>query len=705
MSGIAPTATRPTPRGGGGSAQALNSGTRRGDAVFSGAVRGAAILLLILMGAIAAFLVYRAQDALSANTANVLTYTGTWAPDDSPPKFGIGALAWGTLVTSLIAIILAAPVAVGVALFITQYAPRRLAQVLGYIVDLLAAVPSIIYGLWGILFLVPHMQGASQVVSDVLGWLPPFEAGVYGRSVFTAGVILAIMILPIIAAISREVFLQTPRDQVEAAYALGATRWEMIRLAVLPYGRSGVGSAIVLGFGRALGETIAVAMVLSTSPIFVTKLLQPGGNTIAANIALQFGSAFRTGQGALIASGLVLFVVTFLVNWLARRITKHAGEAKEKRGLSGLFRIGRRGEPMHMDSPYDPAGPADPAEAAMVAGFNAPVSDTVPAARGAFEAKDSVPDVVADENAGRGRSHRAARVAGMGGGVLAAPSGGRRVRSGLAGGLTVATFALAVIPLASIMWLVVSRGTKALNLNFLTHSLRNIDESQVGGGVYHAIIGTLEQAGLATLMAVPIGLLVAVYLVEYGRGMLARAVTFFVDVMMGLPSIVAGLFILSLWILGLGQKANGFAGALALMILMLPIVIRSSEEMLKLVPDSLREASYALGVPKWRTITKIVIPTALPGIITGVMLGVARVMGETAPILLVVGYIQNINVNPFDGSQGQATLPTVIYNTYTSSQPASNDRTWAAALLLIIIIMLLNIVARLIAWWKKPGRA
>ncbi|NUP48334.1 MAG: phosphate ABC transporter permease PstA [Catenulispora sp.] len=347
----------------------------------------------------------------------------------------------------------------------------------------------------------------------------------------------------------------------------------------------------------------------------------------------------------------------------------------------------------------------DATATAALAGSVSSLSDGRPEVRGAFEAKDSVPDVVADEAAGRNRTHRATRGAGLGGGVLAAPSGLRRFRSSLAGGLTVATFALAVIPLASILWLVVSKGSHALNVDFLTHSLRNIDEKQPGGGVYHAIIGTVEQAGLATLMAVPIGLLVAVYLVEYGRGMLARTVTFFVDVMMGLPSIVAGLFILSLWILGLGQKANGFAGALALMILMLPIVIRSSEEMLKLVPDALREASYALGVPKWRTIMKIVLPTALPGIITGVMLGVARVMGETAPILLVVGYINNINVNPFDGNQGQATLPTVIYNTFTSPEHASNDRTWSAALLLILIIMLLNIVARLIAWWKKPGRA
>ncbi|NUR58569.1 MAG: phosphate ABC transporter permease PstA [Catenulispora sp.] len=359
-----------------------------------------------------------------------------------------------------------------------------------------------------------------------------------------------------------------------------------------------------------------------------------------------------------------------------------------------------------MESSYDAPAPSEATGSAggpVAAGLGSPLSGTVPASRGAFEAKDSAPEVVADEAAGRGRSHRAPRVAGLEGGVLAAPSGSRRLRSGLAGGLSVATFALAVIPLASILWLVVSRGSHALNLDFLTHSLRNISESDPGGGVYHAIIGTVEQALLAALMAVPIGLLVAVYLVEYGRGMLARAVTFFVDVMMGLPSIVAGLFILSLWIIGLHQMANGFAGALALMILMLPIVIRSSEEMLKLVPDSLREASYALGVPKWRTITKIVIPTALPGIVTGVMLGVARVMGETAPILLVVQYVSFINGNPFDGSQGQATLPTVIYSTFTSPEHASNDRTWSAALLLILIIMLLNIVARLIAWWRRPN--
>jgi phosphate transport system permease protein len=201
---------------------------------------------------------------------------------------------------------------------------------------------------------------------------------------------------------------------------------------------------------------------------------------------------------------------------------------------------------------------------------------------------------------------------------------------------------------------------------------------------------------------VPLGVLVAIYLVEYGRGPLRAGVTFFVDVMMGLPSIVAGLFILAVWILSAGFEANGFAGSLALMILMLPLVIRGTEEMIKLVPHGLREASYALGVPKWRTITRVVLPTAFPGIITSVMLAVARVMGETAPILLAVGVTASINGNPFSGPQG--SLPLFVYNEVAQGYPAAVDRAWAGALVLIVIVMILNLIARLIAWWKSPAR-
>lgn len=261
-------------------------------------------------------------------------------------------------------------------------------------------------------------------------------------------------------------------------------------------------------------------------------------------------------------------------------------------------------------------------------------------------------------------------------------------------------FVLAVVPLLSLMWTTISRGVKLLNGNFLSHSMNGVTSFDQGGGVYHALLGTIEQVALATLIAAPIGLLTAVYLVEYGKGSLAKAVTFFVDVMTGIPSIVAGLFILTTWNLMLGFGPSGFAGAMALSILMMPVVVRSTEEMLKLVPNELREAALALGVPKWRVILKVVLPTAIGGISTGVMLAVARIAGETAPIMLLVFGSQLINGNPFEGAQ--SSLPLYIWEQYKVGSEASYDRAWAAALVLIAFVMILNLVARGIARWKAP---
>ncbi|MGW6061942.1 phosphate ABC transporter permease PstA [Streptomyces sp. NPDC055189] len=286
--------------------------------------------------------------------------------------------------------------------------------------------------------------------------------------------------------------------------------------------------------------------------------------------------------------------------------------------------------------------------------------------------------------------------------LAAKVEGGRQAKDRLATCVVWVAFLLAVIPLASLLWETVKRGVEVFDVFFLTHSMGVISDSEPGGGIYHAILGTLEQVGIATLIAVPVGLLTAIYLVEYGRGKLAKAVTFFVDVMTGIPSIVAGLFILSFWIIILGFDYSGFAGALALTILMVPIVVRSTEEMLKLVPDELREASLALGIPKWRTILKVVLPTSLGGITTGVMLAVARIAGETAPVLLLVWGSPLINNDPFEGPQ--ASLPLYIYQQYANSagSQAAYDRAWAAALALIAFIMILNLGARGIARWKAP---
>ncbi|MET7601888.1 phosphate ABC transporter permease PstA [Streptomyces avermitilis] len=287
--------------------------------------------------------------------------------------------------------------------------------------------------------------------------------------------------------------------------------------------------------------------------------------------------------------------------------------------------------------------------------------------------------------------------------VLAAKVEGRRqAKDRVATSLVWVCFLIAVIPLASLIWETVKRGAKVFDVYFLTHSMGVVADTETGGGIYHAIIGTLEQVGIATLIAVPIGVLTAIYLVEYGRGKLAKAVTFFVDVMTGIPSIVAGLFVLSFWILILDMGYSGFAGSLALAILMMPVVVRSTEEMLKLVPNELREASLALGIPKWRTILKVVLPTSIGGITTGVMLAVARITGETAPVLLLVWGTNFINTNPF--SDPQASLPLYIYQQYANSagSGAAYDRAWAAALALIAFVMILNLAARGIARWKAP---
>uniref|UniRef100_A0AAU3HZ07 Phosphate transport system permease protein PstA n=1 Tax=Streptomyces sp. NBC_01393 TaxID=2903851 RepID=A0AAU3HZ07_9ACTN len=278
--------------------------------------------------------------------------------------------------------------------------------------------------------------------------------------------------------------------------------------------------------------------------------------------------------------------------------------------------------------------------------------------------------------------------------------GRRQAKDRVATNLVWVCFIVALVPLVSLVWETVERGVKVFDTYFLSHSMGVVADAQPGGGIYHAIIGTLEQVGIASLIAVPIGVLTAIYLVEYGRGGLAKAVTFFVDVMTGIPSIVAGLFVLSFWILILGMGYSGFAGAMALSILMMPVVVRSTEEMLKLVPNELREASLALGIPKWRTILKVVLPTSIGGITTGVMLAVARITGETAPVLLLVWGTGFINNNPFDGPQ--ASLPLYIYQQYAAGTPASTDRAWAAALALILFVMILNMGARAIARWKAP---
>jgi phosphate transport system permease protein len=281
--------------------------------------------------------------------------------------------------------------------------------------------------------------------------------------------------------------------------------------------------------------------------------------------------------------------------------------------------------------------------------------------------------------------------------LLESESAGRRLRDRLATVVMVACLLLALIPLVWILWTVIARGVGLLgDPTWWTNSQRGITSRRVGGGAYHAIIGTLLMALTTAVISVPIAIGTAIYLVEYGRGRFARMVTFMVDVLTGIPSIVAALFIYALWVTAFGFQRVSFASSLALVLLMIPVVVRSTEEMLRLVPRDLREASYALGVPRWKTIVKVVLPTAFSGIVTGIMLGLARVMGETAPLLILGPYSSSINFNLFHGNM--AALPTMINQDRNNQalQPAF-DRVWAAALTLILLVMVLSVLGRLIS--------
>ena len=292
---------------------------RPGDRIFSGLTRAAGLVILVALAGVAIFLTVEGAPAFSApsdklgGAANLLSY--------------VAPLVFGTLLAAVLALLIATPLSLGVALVISHYAPRRLARLIGYLVDLLAAVPSIVYGLWGLAFLSVHLTPIYAWLEAHLGFIPLFAgpASATGRTILTASIVLAIMVLPIITAISREIFVQTPRLNQEAALALGATRWEMIRLAVLPYARSGIVSAVMLGLGRALGETMAVATVLSASGVVTFNLISnTNPSTIAANIALKFPDSTGLAVNALVASGLVLFVITFVVNFAARAIVNRS---------------------------------------------------------------------------------------------------------------------------------------------------------------------------------------------------------------------------------------------------------------------------------------------------------------------------------------------------------------------------------------------
>lgn len=638
------------------------------------------ILILLILAAVAIFLLFRATPLIFADRNQLSSVYADFTGGRSHNFLSyVIPLIFGTVLMSALALCFAFFVAIGIALFISHYAPKKIVPFLSSVVDLLAAIPSVIYGLWGGLVLVPAMYPFWDWISRFLSWIPLFAGPVANpsRCAATVSLVLAVMILPIITSIARDIFQQAPRLQQEGALALGATKWEMIKLAVLPFAKSGIVSASMLGLGRALGETMAVLMILSPGFTFGINIFKASQNqTIAANIAAQYPEANGLGVSALIGTGLVLFVISFVVNFVARKI---AGNTSANR-LNIFAKFKKFVKSIKSKKPNQ-------------------VSSSVSSVSSDLVSSSSTSPVIDFDKFSPTRSSIALR----------------KRKDFLMHVLIFLSFIVAIIPLASLLLTTIIHGVKRFNIDFLTHNMTYVvggNATGTGGygGILHAIIGTLEITLGAMVISIPIGLMCAVYLIEYANGRrIARIINLLVDVMSGIPSIVAGLFAFSMFAILLGPGTiNGFEGSVALSILMIPTVVKSAQEMLKIVPNDLREASLALGVTKQRTITKVVLRTALPGIVSGCILAVARVIGETAPLLMASGFIASTNFNLFEGQM--TTLPVYVYQEYSklsANCPANApdscvttipmERAWSAALALIVIVLLLNIIGRVVA--------
>ena len=641
------------------------------------------ILILLILAAVAIFLLFRATPLIFADRNQLSSVYADFTGGKSHNFLSyVIPLIFGTVLMSALALCFAFFVAIGIALFISHYAPKKIVPFLSSVVDLLAAIPSVIYGLWGGLVLVPAMYPFWDWISRFLSWIPLFAGPVANpsRCAATVSVVLAVMILPIITSIARDIFQQAPRLQQEGALALGATKWEMIKLAVLPFAKSGIVSASMLGLGRAIGETMAVLMILSPGFTFGINIFKASQNqTIAANIAAQYPEANGLGVSALIGTGLVLFVISFVVNFVARKI---AGNTSANR-LNIFAKFKKFVKSIKSKKPNQVSS--------SISSISSVSSDLV--------SSSSTSPVIDFDKFSPTRSSIALR----------------KRKDFLMHVLIFLSFIVAIIPLASLLLTTIIHGVKRFNIDFLTHNMTYVvggNATGTGGygGILHAIIGTLEITLGAMVISIPIGLMCAVYLIEYANGRrIARIINLMVDVMSGIPSIVAGLFAFSMFAIILGPGTiNGFEGSVALSILMIPTVVKSAQEMLKIVPNDLREASLALGVTKQRTITKVVLRTALPGIVSGCILAVARVIGETAPLLMASGFIASTNFNLFEGQM--TTLPVYVYQEYSklsANCPANApdscvttipmERAWSAALALIVIVLLLNIIGRVVA--------
>ena len=656
------------------------------------------------------FLTIKALPALRVAKFSFLT-TQAWEPDVH--HFGIAGIMEDTVLIAVVAVVIAIPVALGLSLYISEVAPAPIRRTLVSLVDLMAAVPSIVYGLWALEFLQGRVVGLSRWLTTWFGWFPlfkvdgadpsnPVQSGtLYSASTFIVGIAVSLMVIPIICSVTRESFTQAPLGEREGAYALGATRWGMIRSVVLPFGKGGIIGGTMLGFGRALGETIVVILIISPIATGNLHILQSGGNSISGQIANLYSESSPFGTSALMAAGLALFALTLVVNFIATGIVVRSRRAR--RATPEMTLLDRT--PAATTATDPDRGPWEPAPQRRRKIRGVPRATLV--------------NLFGAALAGVSCSLLLTQVTGLSGllgvavvayvffvvvyAVLVSLTEDRPAV--LDAVMTVLMASMAVLALAALgitIGFTLARGWSALvHLNTYTQDLSNAGPLAPlsVGGIGHAIVGTLWEIGIAVVLTVPLGLVAAVYL-DMSRTRPSGVFRTIVVAMTALPSILAGLFVYALWILTLGFQKSGLAAALALSVMMLPYMIRAADLALRLVPGSLREASAALGAPSWRGELGVVIPTARSGLATAVILGIARGIGEASPVLLTAGYTTYINGDPLHGAM--ASLPLAALKLVQLDNPAYTARAFACASFLLLLVIVLFVTARKVGGWG-PG--
>ena len=576
-----------------------------------------------------------------------------WAPTSG--HYGILALLAGSAIVTVGSLAIGVPLAVGCAVFLTEIAGRKVAGVVGTAVDLLAGVPSVVFGFFGLVVLRPLVAGAT---------------GGLGFGALTVWLVLAVMIVPTITTLTMDALRSIPMGIREASFAMGATRWQTIYKVVLPAARMGIVNAVVLGMGRAIGETMAVLMVVGNAPVIPAGIASPL-STLTSQIALDMGYSSGLHRSALFGMGVVLFLISAALVGIGRMVSAEREGAPRR----GRRRVG--GATAGAETQAAPQGKAATAQVSV-----AKPGTPAGAAAAAAAAADPAP-AVAPTAAAEGSRARIQR--------LLASGAGKGANKGRVNDVMLGVFRAAGILTSCVLALIIAfvavNGLPVMSLDFVFGWPHGVNAE---GGIFPTIVSTLYVTALAMLICTPVAVLAAVYLAEYAKqGRLVTFIRYAADTLSSVPSIVMGLFGYAMFVEAMGLGLSMLSAALALALMMLPIVMRTTEEAIRAVPRYIRWGAYGLGATKWQVVSKIVLPSAFPRIATGIVLAIGRAIGETAVVLYTMGQAINLPVTPLDSGR-----PMTIHLYQLANEGINMQAAYGTALLLMVMILAFNLFAR-----------